>query len=294
METFDNFSDWLANVRLYILGKNPDLASLFDKYANEAKFGRRWLAPDIAKLAKGAAILEVGAGFLLLSCQLAREGFIVTALEPIGEGFSQFENVRSLVMEYARQDGINYRLLECPVEELDIDDRFDLAFSVNVMEHVASVQEALTRVTRSLRQSGIYRFTCPNYQFPYEPHFSLPTFFSKSLTEKLLWRAIVNSPRLDEPEAVWKSLNWIGVGQVSRICGTLPHTRVKFYTTMISDTLTRAIIDHEFAKRHSDLVVKTARLFVSTGIHRQFARLPASFQPIIDCEVSVTHHSSKD
>lgn len=290
-DVLDDFSNWVENVRQHIRGREPELVPFFDKYANEAQFGRRWLAPDIAKLPKGAAILEVGAGFLLLSCQLAREGFSVTALEPIGEGFSQFEKIRGYVMEYARHDGITYSLLECPVEQLDASNCFDLAFSVNVMEHVISVDAALKRVARSLRPNGIYRFTCPNYQFPYEPHFNLPTFFSKSLTEKILRRAILNSRRATEPQIMWNSLNWIGVKQVRQICAALPGVSVRFHTSMISETLERAITDREFANRRSPWIVSVARFLVSIGAHRYFVRLPAGMQPILDCEMSMASHS---
>jgi SAM-dependent methyltransferase len=284
---FDDFSTWVARVRQYVASEEPKLIPVFDMYANEALFGRRWLSRDIEKQPQGAAILEIGAGLLLLSCQLAREGFSVTALEPTGDGFSAFERIRPHVMECARRDGINYRLLECPVEELELKNCFDLAFSVNVMEHVVNVDTTLTRVAQSLRPNGTYRFTCPNYQFPYEPHFSLPTLFSKTLTEKVLGKAIFNSHRLEEPEAIWNSLNWIGVRQIKRICRTLPGAFPRFHTTMIGDTLERALSDQTFAKRHASWVVNIAGMLVSIGAHRALALVPADIQPIIDCEISV-------
>lgn len=290
-EVFDDFSDWVITVRKYVFEREPALIPFFDKYANEARFGRHWLAPDVVGLPKGAAILEVGAGIMLLSCHLAREGFAVTALEPISEGFSQFEKVRSYVMECARRDGIKYNLLECSVEQLEARNSFDLAFSVNVMEHVASVDMALKRIVRSLQPNGIYRFTCPNYQFPYEPHFNLPTFFSKPLTESVLRRVILNSRRIAEPQVMWNSLNWIGVRQVRQICAALPGVSVRFYTNMIGETLERTITDREFADRRSPWIVSVARFLVSIGAHRYFVRLPAGMQPILDCEISMVGHS---
>ena len=75
---------WLADVRAHFVEAAPDLLPLFEIYAAEAAFGRLYIAADVERLEYGAKVLEVGAGSLLLSCQLAREGFFVTALEPLG------------------------------------------------------------------------------------------------------------------------------------------------------------------------------------------------------------------
>jgi hypothetical protein len=46
--------------------------------------------PGFVAIALGAAVLEIGAGSLLLNCQLMKEGFAITTLEPLGAGFSDF------------------------------------------------------------------------------------------------------------------------------------------------------------------------------------------------------------
>ena len=92
---------WLADVRALFIDAAPGLVPLFETYAAEAVFGRSYIALDLERLNPGAKILEVGAGSMLLSCKLVREGFEVTGLEPIGAGFSHFEQMRQMVLERA-------------------------------------------------------------------------------------------------------------------------------------------------------------------------------------------------
>jgi hypothetical protein len=93
--------EWLRDVRAHCAMNAPNLMALFDIYAAEATFGRSYISTDIALLKSGARIIEVGAGAFLLSCQLVREGFEVTALEPTGSGFSHFKQLRQLVRDRA-------------------------------------------------------------------------------------------------------------------------------------------------------------------------------------------------
>lgn len=269
------------------------LLELFDLFANEALFGRAWLQSTLSDLPPGAAIAEVGAGLSLLSCQLVREGYSVSAIEPITDGFSSFTRLQRLTLEFAQQQGIAVELLETPVEELDVENRFDLAFSINVMEHVANVAKALACVTRSLKPGARYRFTCPNYLFPYEPHFNIPTLFSKALTERVFRRSIFQSRRVEQPDAIWRSLNWIDVPSVRRHCKALPGIRVSFGRTMTSESLERLSTDKAFAGRRSFWMATVARWLVATRLHRLPAFLPAACLPIIDCTVVVQPQPSR-
>ncbi len=176
---------WLADIRSCFVDKEPALLSLLDTYAAEAIFGRNYIASDLESLPPGAKILEVGAGSLLLSCQLIREGFQVTALEPIGNGFSHFEQMRKIVSDRAAILGCLPVNLNVPAEDLTERNNFDYAFSINVMEHVADISCVIANVGRSLVVGAIYHFTAPNYLFPYEPHFNIPTLFNKQLTERV-------------------------------------------------------------------------------------------------------------
>lgn len=279
---------WLGVVRSQFFDATPELLALFDICAAEAAFGRRYIDSDLACVRPGGSILEVGAGSLLLSCQLMREGFDVTALEPVGEGFSHFDQMRQLVLVAAHSQGCCPNILDRPAEALDAVDRFEYVFSVNVMEHVNDVASVLEKVGKSLAVGASYRFTCPNYLFPYEPHFNIPTLFSKQLTERMLGRKIFGSRTVPDPVGTWKSLNWINVVQIKRVVRRLSGLKVTFNRSMLASTLERVALDTEFAGRRSPAMRGLVLILVRLRIHLLFRLIPAVMQPIMDCRVEKT------
>lgn len=277
--------EWLQDVRAHCALNAPDLLSLFDTYAAEAVFGRDYISADTALLKPGARIIEVGAGAFLLSCQLAREGFEVTALEPTGSGFSHFEQLRQLVRSRAEAMGCLPRVVDLPAEAFTEKNRYDFAFSVNVMEHVNDVPRVMANIADSLAAGASYRFTCPNYLFPYEPHFNIPTLFSKKLTEKVLHSRIFESKSMPDPAGMWQSLNWIDVLQVRRVAQGLAGISATFNLSLLVSTLERVAVDQDFASRRSPAVRSILLLLVRLRLHQIFRFVPAMFQPIMDCRL---------
>ena len=208
----------LIDLRQRVIEVDSDLEPLFNIHAGEARFGASVIESDLQHLSSGGKILEIGAGILLLSCHLSREGYAVTAVEPSGRGFSHLDRLRKIILDYATERGFAPTLFKVPAEDLDFDSEFDFAFSISVMEHVVDVDLVLRRVLSAIRMGGHYRFVCPNYLFPYEPHFNIPTLFSKALTERLFGKYIRSSQSVVDPEGTWTSLNWISVSHVRRIC----------------------------------------------------------------------------
>jgi 2-polyprenyl-3-methyl-5-hydroxy-6-metoxy-1,4-benzoquinol methylase len=275
---------WLVDVRGCVSDEAPELLSLFDTCAAEAVHGRCYIALDLRYLHPGARVLEVGAGSLLLSCQLVREGFQVTALEPIGTGFSHFERMRQMVLQRSIATGCPPRVLNMAAEDLAEHNSYDYAFSVNVMEHVDNIEHVVANVSSSLVPGASYRFTCPNYLFPYEPHFNIPTLFSKRLTEKVLGPKIFGSI-MPDPSGTWRSLNWITVLQVRKIAKRLPGLRVIFNRQFLVSTLERIAFDRNFASRRSAGVCKFLSLLVRLRLHKLLRFMPAILQPIMDCKL---------
>lgn len=273
------------DVRDIVRRDAPHLERLLEIFAQEARVGREWLTPSLNRLAPGAAILEVGAGLMLLSCQLAKEGFRVSALEPVGEGFSSFSGLQKLVLAYAEKRGIAPDVLPVAVERLDQESKFDFAYSINVMEHVGNFEQALERIGRAIRPGSEYRFTCANYLFPYEPHFNIPILFSKSLTEKLFRRRIYGNTRVGDAAGVWKSLNWISVPKVVRAVRNLKDVSVHFDRSMLEAVLLRTVGDREFSARRSPFVRTLAKGAVGLGLHRLVKWIPPFLQPVMDCSM---------
>jgi SAM-dependent methyltransferase len=276
---------FLTRIREHIAVHAPTLIPLFDVMAGEARFARAWMSEDISRLPKGAALLEVGGGVFLLSCQLAREGFAVTAIEPTGNGFGAFEELGKLVLELAAQEAPIPFVARCKAEDYHSETSFDFVYSVNVMEHVDDPERVIARVSAVLRPGASYRFFCPNYRFPYEPHFNIPTFITKQWTEKLMGKKIFANIQMDDPAGVWKSLNWITVGMVRRIVNRDQSLVIQCNAKIFSQMLERSVSDKEFAARRSRWVVAIIRQLVNFRIHRVANLVPVTMQPAMDVQL---------
>jgi SAM-dependent methyltransferase len=263
---------FLAPVRQHLDANAPHLKPLFDVMAGEARFARSWLDDDLRGLSEGAPILEVGGGAFLLTYELARQGFAITAIEPIGVGFGALEELGDVVLGLAARDEL-----------------FDFAFSVNVMEHIEAPNVAVKRISESLLPGGSYRFLCPNYLFPYEPHFNIPTFGSKRLTERLLRRRIYSSARASDPIGLWKSLNWITVPQVRRIAAADASLAVTFQRRTLVTMVERAVDDVGFAMRRSRWMVNAIKVLKAARLLRLAALVPVSCQPLMDVRLTKLH-----
>lgn len=275
--------EFLFRIRTHLDSHARELLPLFDTMAAEAKFARQWLSEDLAQLPSQPALLEVGGGVFLLSCQLAAEGFDITAIEPTGEGFNEFKQLGEIVLELA---AVNPTIAPCKAEDFVSDKRFDFAFSLNVMEHIDLPEEAIARVSDVLKPGASYHFMCPNYVFPYEPHFNMPTVLTKRLTARVMRRRIEDSSRMEDPEGVWRSLNWITVPKVARFARRDPRLTLDFRRGTMVSMLERALMDKEFASRRPDWMVSGIRMAVGLRLHRLAGLIPATLQPVMDVRLT--------
>lgn len=277
---------FLAALRLKIDAQAPHLLPLFDVMAGEARFARAWLDEDLKRLPNAAPVLEVGGGVFILACQLAREGFAITSIEPTGMGFGAFEELGSAVLAFAARYGAVPTVVRCKAEAFAGDTRVALAFSINVMEHVDAPDAVIARVSAVLLPGASYRFLCPNYLFPYEPHFNIPTFGSKGLTWRLMRRRIQEHAGMDDPAGAWQSLNWITVPQVRRIAANDDSLLICFCTRTMVWMLERAVSDAGFARRRSAWMVAAVSALSTLRLLRFAALIPAMFQPIMDVRLT--------
>jgi 2-polyprenyl-3-methyl-5-hydroxy-6-metoxy-1,4-benzoquinol methylase len=277
---------WIDDLRDRITQHNTDLLDVFETYANEAKFGYFLIQNDIVKLPqKNAALLEIGAGSLILSCYLTKLGYTVTALEPVGEGFSHFDVLRSIILESAKSYGGLPSLQEYQAEQLEVVDCYDYAFSINVMEHVKNVEAVIENVMKALHDNGSYRFICPNYHFPYEPHFDIPIIFSKTLTERLLKNRIFNNATIPDAQGTWLSLNWISVSTIEKWITKHSNYKARFNRELFAIMILRAVSDPIFAARRSPWLRMFLNVLVNLGVYRVLKWIPVKLQPVMDCTI---------
>lgn len=177
-------------------------------YLAEAAFFHRVLAPDLDRLPAGSSVLEIGAGIGVLSRLVAHRGHRVVSFEPAAAGFGDMLTHSELIADSWKPAAGDITMHPEPFHADRIrNDRFDLSFAINVIEHVPDPVALMTAATSLLRPSGTGRFICPNYLIPYEPHFGFPTLVSKPLTGKVMRRRIARSS-LPDPVQFWDDLAW--------------------------------------------------------------------------------------
>lgn len=233
-------------------------------YLNES-----WVALELIEphLQTGQRILEVGSGIGFFAGFLHGLGYDVVEVEPIGTGFQFIGAARSALKHESGP-----RHLDIGVEELTPEDhgRFDLIYSLNVLEHVPDWQEALTAATSVLATDGVMCQSCANYSFPYEPHFGIPLVpIWPAATAHILPKRITTSE-------VWQSLNWVTLRGVRSWAETAGAT-VDFESGRLADALERLSTDAEFASRHGRLLTIGARIAQRVKLLAVVRKMPASW-----------------
>ena len=157
----------------------------------EAKFGYVHVVEYCRAIAKDANVLEVGCGSGILLSMLAEEfeNLRFTGLEPIATGFSALRPLN----EYVADSGVNIENVR--YESYASDERFDFIYCVNVFEHLDDWENFLRWASGLISERGKLLILCPNYSFPYEPHFRIPTVCNKALTYRVFENEFVNSNR---------------------------------------------------------------------------------------------------
>lgn len=217
----------------------------------EAEFGLRYVRDYIQELSDSSSILEVGCGSGILLSMLAEEfpSHHFQGVEPFGDGFGSLRELNSLV----KKSGVQIR--NTGYEELELSEKFDCIYCVNVFEHVKDWRHFLDWVSANLADGGIFVVLCPNYSFPYESHFRIPIVFNKKLTKSLFANYLRQFEIDNDFDGLWNSLNFVTKKEVKNYlrCQEELNLSLTDDITIIDDMVGRLAIDAEFKKRQSSI-----------------------------------------
>ena len=230
-------------------------------------------------------ILEVGAGIGLLAGYLNSCGYQVTALEPGLGGFGVSAALSTAVS--TRPEFSSLHRLDFPAEKLDaaLHGRFDFIYSINVLEHIPDLENAVRGMGAVLENRGEMVHTCPNYFVPYEPHFGIPLV-------PVVPRFTVNFlPKLKDSE-LWQSLNFITAARLNRACRA-QGLMMNLEPGVMLRTFSRFDSDSEFRRRQGSSFVFKIFLFLKfTGLLYLLGKLPTSWgTPMV---AKITRRESKN
>jgi 2-polyprenyl-3-methyl-5-hydroxy-6-metoxy-1,4-benzoquinol methylase len=268
-----------------VLLERPELHPLFSTYQNEALEARKLLDSNLNKMGPDSEILEVGGGILALTIQLASEGFRVTTVEPVGEGFSNITYLMNMYLRVAEEENINFSFIDSFIEDSQFPNKFDFIFSINVMEHLKNPYSVVVHLMKYLNYSGKIRFFCPNYDFPYEPHFQ-KWLVTRSNKAFYLPISRAQSKLLDASEwaSVHGSLNFLTLSKLDKF---FAHANIKYECNKnaLQNLLLRGITDAQLRNRHK-LLTFGVMIVVKFRMIKFLNLLPKKFWPVIDIEIS--------
>jgi SAM-dependent methyltransferase len=258
---------------------------LYLTYQNEAIAARKFLHNNLSELTTGAEILEVGGGILALAVQLASEGFSVTTVEPVGRGFGEIPFMMEIFTKIAKNEGLKFILVENPIEECKFDVKFDFIFSINVMEHLKNPYSVLVQLVDILSSRGKYRFFCPNYDFPYEPHFQKWLYLRKNCAFHLP-ESRTNSLLVADQDipGLYQSLNFLTLKKLIKF-SNLNQVQIKSNREAFYGLLKRVIDDEKLSQRHV-ILASFVKILHTLKLHYLAKLIPKKYQPIMDIEAS--------
>ncbi len=159
----------------------------------------------------------------------------------------------------------------------------EFVFAVNVTEHVPRWRELITEVIESEKPDVKLRLIFPNYIYPYEPHFQIPTLFNKRLTKWVMSKKIKNSS-ITDPISFWEDLSWPTGSQVKKHCQEMGYG-CSFSNEAFSSYLERFQEDESFRKRKGRLFTIIVRMVLPVLTY--FTNwIPSKFLPVIDVTIT--------
>jgi SAM-dependent methyltransferase len=246
---------------------------IYDRFVNEARFGLSRVLRTLSSFdPETVEVLEVGAGSCILSSYLASKRLHVTAIEPLGPEFDFFTDLQNRVLEFCRRNSIQLKLVHSTAEELDLPGRFDVAFTINALEHMRDPLLTIDNMYKSLKPGGVVLVHCPNYTIPFEVHFNIFLVTRSKLINEWLYRS-----KISRYPKVWDELNFVRYIDVRR---HLIDRRANFAFegSVMHDLMARLLNDPIFAKRMPAIVRAVGAMLRYAGLLHALTYVPTRFQ----------------
>jgi len=193
-------------------------------------------------------ILEVGSGTGMLLCELNRiyPHIKLTGLDPNMSGYSMYKEIINEITNNLNSN--NLVIINKEIENFDTDEKFDLIFSVNVLEHVKDWQQYLINTNNLLNSGGLNIILCPNYDFPYESHYVIPIIINKYIT-KLIFKKKINNQDINKyTVGHWDNLTFISKRKLTKFL--IKHKYNFYFDNNINNTImNRILYDKELQKK---------------------------------------------
>jgi SAM-dependent methyltransferase len=253
---------------------------MYERFVNEARFGLSRVLRTLSSFRpETVEVLEVGAGSCILSSYLASKRLHVTAVEPLGPEFDFFTELQHRVLDFCRRKAIDLTLVRTTGELLDLPGRFDVAFTINALEHMRDPLLTIDNMYDSLKPGGVVLVHCPNYTIPFDSHFSILLITRSKALNKWL-----HGSRISRYPSVWDELNLIRYIDVRR---HLVNRRLNFNfdRSVMHDLMVRLLNDPIFAERMPAVFRCIGSTLRYSGLLHALALVPTRFQTPMEVQI---------
>ena len=190
--------------------------NLLDELLGEVLFGFNEVN-DFINNSEIKSVLEIGSGPGILLCELKKiyPDIKMTGLEPLTSGYSRYKNIITKIKN-EKKDIKDLNFVNSKLEDFKTNEKFDLIFSINVLEHIGDWKEYVENTKKLLNSNGINIILCPNYDFPYESHYVIPIIINKKIT-KFFFNKIINKHDIkNNLSEHWENINFVSKKKIGK------------------------------------------------------------------------------
>ena len=229
---------------------------------------------------KVSNILEIGSGTGILLKELSRIFSEKTfhGLDPHQRGFYNYEKISKKISNN------NLLIFNDELETFSSNESYDLIFSFNVFEHLEDQKIYIKKIDNLLKKDGKSLILCPNYDFPYEPHFIIPIIYNKNITYKFFKKKITDHEKITGEKGLWDGLNFCSKKKLKKY---LIRNDYQFnFDQGIKDRLLQRIDDDKslYFEKRQGIVAKIAKIAKKLKLDKfifNFLMIPFPYMKII-------------
>ena len=203
----------------------------------------------------------------------------MTAVEPLGPEFDFFSEPQRRVLEFCGRQAIPVKLVRVTGESMDLPGRFDVAFTINALEHMRDPLRTIDNMYDSLKPGGIALVHCPNYTIPFEVHFNLLLVTRSKPINEWLYRS-----RISRYPKVWDELNFVRYVDLRRHL-VQRRANFSFDRSVMRDLALRLMEDPIFAERMPAVVRTIGATLQHTGLLHALSYVPPRFQTPMEVHI---------
>ena len=225
-------------------------------------------------------VLEIGSGTGILLKELSNifENKTFYGLDPHKRGFDSYEKISKKISNK------NLKIFHDDFEKFNPKEGFDLIFSFNVFEHLVDQLSYINKTYEFLNEDGKSVILCPNYDFPYQPHFVIPIIINKKFTYKIFKKKIIKHEAKTNEPGLWKGLNFCSKKKIKNYLGKNNFDH-QFDLTIAKRFLDRIDNDESsYFQKRQGIVAKIARIAKKINLDKlifDFFKIPFPYMKII-------------